>query len=150
VVELVDTLVLGASIERCEGSSPFRGTRQNFGQLTGFLPGEGYKRTFSELVERQVQVLSAAPHDISIARTRLAKGSFQMTESLFCHPLSGSRTKSVQHGLFRLLNPHSSCQYAGISRDTYYRHLGNEVFAEKMRAAFQNQNTLVMIFVTVY
>jgi len=25
-VELVDTLVLGTSIERCEGSSPFRGT----------------------------------------------------------------------------------------------------------------------------
>ena len=26
VVELVDTLVLGTSIARCEGSSPFRGT----------------------------------------------------------------------------------------------------------------------------
>jgi ACT domain-containing protein len=24
-----------------------------------------------------------------------------------------------------------ACRYAGISRDTYYRYLGNEVFAEK-------------------
>ena len=33
VVELVDTLVLGTSAERCEGSSPFRGTK-----IAGYEP----------------------------------------------------------------------------------------------------------------
>lgn len=44
-----------------------------------------------------------------------------------------------------------SCRYAGISRDTYYRHLNTEtVFAEKMATAKDNQNKLVMSFLTPY
>lgn len=44
-----------------------------------------------------------------------------------------------------------ACRYAGISRDTYYRHMNNEaVFAEKMAAAKANQNKLVMSFLTLY
>ena len=51
--------------------------------------------------------------------------------------------------------PHNSnitdaCRYAGISRDTYYRHLRNEVFAEKMATAKYNQNKVVFSFLTVY
>ena len=40
------------------------------------------------------------------------------------------------------------CRYAGISRDTFYRHLSNGVFAEKMTTAKSNQNKLVMSFLT--
>lgn len=43
-----------------------------------------------------------------------------------------------------------ACRYAGISRDTYYRHLGNELFAEIMTIAKNNQNKLVMSFLTTY
>jgi ACT domain-containing protein len=43
-----------------------------------------------------------------------------------------------------------ACRYAGISRDTYYRHLHEPVFAEKMTIAKNNQNRLVMSFLTVY
>lgn len=44
-----------------------------------------------------------------------------------------------------------SCRYAGISRDAFYRHLNNEeVFAEKMATAKDNQTKLVMSFLTVY
>lgn len=33
-----------------------------------------------------------------------------------------------------------SCRYAGISRDTYYRHLKSEsLFREKIAEAFENQ-----------
>lgn len=42
-----------------------------------------------------------------------------------------------------------ACRYAGISRDTYYRYMDNEVFAEKMAEAKQNQNKLVMSFLTI-
>lgn len=44
-----------------------------------------------------------------------------------------------------------ACRYAGISRDTYYRHLNSQsVFAEKMTTAKCNQNKLVMSFLTIY
>ena len=37
-----------------------------------------------------------------------------------------------------------ACRYAGISRDTYYRHLNNdEMFAEKMNTAKANQYRLI-------
>ena len=41
-----------------------------------------------------------------------------------------------------------ACRYVGISRDTYYRHLQQPVFAEKMTVAKNNQNKLVMSFLT--
>lgn len=41
-----------------------------------------------------------------------------------------------------------ACRYAGISRDTYYRHLNNEIFATKMEVAKSNQNKLVFSFLT--
>ena len=53
---------------------------------------------------------------------------------------------AIQHNS----NITDACRYAGISRDTYYRHMSNEVFAEKMAAAKRNQNKLVMSFLTVY
>jgi len=44
-----------------------------------------------------------------------------------------------------------ACRYAGISRDTFYRHLNNEeVFAEKMAVAKNNRNKLMMSFLTVW
>lgn len=43
-----------------------------------------------------------------------------------------------------------ACRYAGISRDTYYRHLRNEVFAEKMATAKDNQNKVVFSFLTTF
>lgn len=44
-----------------------------------------------------------------------------------------------------------ACRYAGISRDSYYRHLNtNSVFAEKMAIATSNQNKVVMSFLTTF
>lgn len=43
-----------------------------------------------------------------------------------------------------------ACRYAGISRDTYYRYLGNEVFAEKMEEAHNHQNKVVFSFLTPF
>jgi ACT domain-containing protein len=44
-----------------------------------------------------------------------------------------------------------ACRYAGISRQTYYYYLNSEeVFAEKMAIAKDNQNKLVMNFLTVW
>lgn len=44
-----------------------------------------------------------------------------------------------------------ACRYAGISRDTFYRHLNNEsVFAEKITTAKENQNKLVFSFLTTW
>lgn len=44
-----------------------------------------------------------------------------------------------------------ACRYAGISRQTYYYYLNSEeVFAEKMTIAKDNQNKLVMNFLTVW
>lgn len=53
---------------------------------------------------------------------------------------------AIQHNA----NITDACRYAGISRDTYYRHLSNEVFAEMMAAAFRNQSKLVMSFLTFW
>lgn len=43
-----------------------------------------------------------------------------------------------------------ACRFAGISRDTYYRHLNQPVFAEKIAIAKNNQNKVVMSFLTIY
>ncbi len=53
---------------------------------------------------------------------------------------------AIQHNA----NITEACRYAGISRDTYYRHMDNVVFAEKMSIAKANQNKLVMSFLTFY
>lgn len=42
-----------------------------------------------------------------------------------------------------------ACRYAGISRDTYYRHMSNKVFAEKMNTAKENQRKAVFSFLTI-
>jgi len=42
------------------------------------------------------------------------------------------------------------CQYAGISRQTFYRHLNsNELFAKEIAIAKGNQNKVSLNFVTV-
>lgn len=43
-----------------------------------------------------------------------------------------------------------ACKFAGISRDTYYRHLNQPVFAVKIANAKSNQNKVVMSFLTTY
>ena len=54
---------------------------------------------------------------------------------------------AIQHNA----NVTDACRYAGISRDTYYRHLNTEeVFAEKMSTAKSNQDKLIMSFLTMY
>lgn len=53
---------------------------------------------------------------------------------------------AIQHNS----NITDACRYAGISRDTFYRHLSNEVFAEKMAIAKENQNKLVFSFLTTF
>lgn len=49
---------------------------------------------------------------------------------------------AIQHNS----NITDACRYAGISRDTFYRHLSNEVFAEKIATAKDNQNKVVFSF----
>lgn len=53
---------------------------------------------------------------------------------------------AIQHNS----NITDACRYAGISRDTYYRHLRNKVFAEKMAIAKDNQNKVVFSFLTTF
>lgn len=44
-----------------------------------------------------------------------------------------------------------SCDYAGVSRDTYYRHLKSEaLFREKIADAFDNQTKVNFNFRTMY
>jgi len=44
-----------------------------------------------------------------------------------------------------------ACLYAKVSRQTYYYYLNNnQVFADKISIAFENQNKLVMSFLTTY
>ncbi len=53
---------------------------------------------------------------------------------------------AIQHNA----NITDACRYAGISRDTFYRYLNSEeVFAEKMAVAKDNQNKVVFSFLTV-
>lgn len=53
---------------------------------------------------------------------------------------------AIQHNS----NITDACRYAGISRDTFYRHLNNEeVFAEKMATAKDNQNKVIFSFLTI-
>lgn len=54
---------------------------------------------------------------------------------------------AIQHNT----NITDACRYAGISRDTFYRHKNNEeVFAEKMSVAKDNQSKVVFSFLTVW
>lgn len=54
---------------------------------------------------------------------------------------------AIQHNA----NITDACRYAGISRQTYYYYLSNEaVFAETMTTAKNNQDKLVMSFLTVW
>lgn len=53
---------------------------------------------------------------------------------------------AIQHNA----NITDACRYAGISRDTFYRHMGDETFAEKMTIAKDNQTKLVFSFLTVW
>ena len=54
---------------------------------------------------------------------------------------------AIQHNS----NITDACRYARISRSTYYYYLNNEeVFAETMATAKDNQNKLVMSFLTVW
>ena len=41
-----------------------------------------------------------------------------------------------------------ACRYAGISRSTYFLYMKNEVFAEKMKSAKDNQNKVIFSFRT--
>ena len=44
-----------------------------------------------------------------------------------------------------------ACRYAGISRDTFYRHYGKEgVFAEKINSAKNDQHKLIFSSLTAY
>lgn len=43
-----------------------------------------------------------------------------------------------------------ACRWAGISRNTYYSYLNNEVFAEKIAIAKENQNKVVFSFSTYF
>lgn len=43
-----------------------------------------------------------------------------------------------------------ACRYAGISRNTYYTYMNNEVFAEKIAIAKENQNKVVFSFSTYF
>lgn len=52
---------------------------------------------------------------------------------------------AIQHNS----NITDACRYAGISRNTYYRHLNNEVFAEKMSVAKNNRSKAVFSFLTI-
>lgn len=53
---------------------------------------------------------------------------------------------AIQHNA----NITDACRYAGISRDTFYRYLNSEeIFAEKMAVAKDNQNKVVFSFLTV-
>lgn len=54
---------------------------------------------------------------------------------------------AIQHNA----NITDACRYAGISRQTYYYYMNSEtVFAETMAKAKDNQNKLVMNFLTVW
>jgi ACT domain-containing protein len=54
---------------------------------------------------------------------------------------------AIQHNV----NITDACRYAGISRQTYYYYLASEaVFAETMTTAKNNQDKLVMSFLTTW
>ncbi len=54
---------------------------------------------------------------------------------------------AIQHNS----NITEACRYAGISRDTFYRYLRSEpIFAERIAVAKNNQNKVLMNFLTIY
>lgn len=53
---------------------------------------------------------------------------------------------AIQHNS----NITDACRYAGISRDTFYKHLNSEeVFAQKVAVAKENRDKVVFSFLTV-
>lgn len=69
----------------------------------------------------------------------------------------GRKPKVTYKTMFRLTDAiqHNStireaCRYAGISRATYFSYMKNEVFAEKMQAAKENQNKVLFSFCTYF
>lgn len=70
---------------------------------------------------------------------------------------TGRPPKVTYKTIFRLADAiqHNStideaCRYAGISRNTYYSYMNNEVFRDKMYAAKENQNKVVFSFSTYF
>jgi len=54
---------------------------------------------------------------------------------------------AIQHNM----NVSDACKYAGISRDTFYRYYKNEqIFADIIDIAKDNQNKVVMSFLTTF
>lgn len=54
---------------------------------------------------------------------------------------------SIQHNA----SVTDACKYAGISRDTFYRYYKEEqVFADIINTAKENQNKVVMSFLTTF
>lgn len=43
-----------------------------------------------------------------------------------------------------------ACRYAGISTSAYFSYMNNEVFAEKMKEAKENQNKVAFNFCTYF
>jgi len=59
----------------------------------------------------------------------------------------GKLADSIQHNA----NVTDACKYAGISRDTFYRYYNKEqVFADIINSAKDNQNKVVMSFLTTF
>ncbi len=70
---------------------------------------------------------------------------------------TGRPPKVTYKTMFRLADAiqHNStiseaCRYAGISPTTYFSYMKNQVFAEKMQAAKENQNKVVFSFSTYF
>lgn len=70
---------------------------------------------------------------------------------------TGRPPKVTYKTMFRLADAiqHNStideaCRYAGISRNTYYSYMNNEVFRDKMYVAKENQNKVVFSFSTYF
>jgi hypothetical protein len=69
----------------------------------------------------------------------------------------GRKPKVTYKTMFRLADAiqHNAtiaeaCRYAGISRTTYFYYMKNEVFAEKMQVAKENQNKVIFSFSTYF
>ena len=60
VVELVDTLALGASASGREGSSPFSRTKQRIDLMVGFLFGSARESTYPHPVGAKVRPATSA------------------------------------------------------------------------------------------
>jgi ACT domain-containing protein len=80
------------------------------------------------------------------------KGVFMAAKKAIGRPLKVDYKVIIKlaDALQHSANITDACRYARISRDTYYRHLNNEeVFAETMATATDNQTKVVFSFLTV-